>query len=59
MFFDRNIVSASNDGTIRVWDIASGFDVCFSRPGQPIVCMAKTDDNALFAAGLILPAANL
>lgn len=47
----KNIVSASKDGTIRVWDIATGYDVCFSRPGQPILCMAKTQDNAFFAAG--------
>jgi len=47
----RFIVSASADGTIRVWNILTGIDECFTRCEHPVSCLAKTPDNDVFAAG--------
>jgi len=47
----RYIVSASEDSTVRVWDLTTGYDVCYVRLQNPLTCMAKSQDNSLIAAG--------
>jgi WD40 repeat protein len=45
------IVSASQDGSIRVWDITTGLDQCFLRLGAALTCLAKSRDECTLAAG--------
>ena len=47
----RFVVSASHDGSIRVWDVRSGIDQCFLRLGQALTCLAKSRDERTLAAG--------
>jgi WD40 repeat protein len=45
------IVSASQDGTVRVWDVSSGLDQCFLRLPAPLTCMSKSQDESTIAVG--------
>jgi WD40 repeat protein len=47
----RYILSASEDSTVRVWDLTTGYDVCFIRLTNPLTCMAKSHDNRLVSVG--------
>lgn len=45
------IVSASQDGSVRVWDITTGLDQCFIRLDVALTCLAKSRDQRTLAAG--------
>lgn len=47
----RFVVSASQDGSVRVWDVRSGIDQCFLRLGSALTCLAKSRDEKTLAAG--------
>ena len=47
----RYFVSGSQDGSVRVWDVATGVDQCLLRLGPPLTCLAKSRDDSTIALG--------
>ena len=49
-FVDRRLVSAGDDGVLRVWDVASGSLLAQSPPGRQLTRLAVTPGGHLVAA---------
>lgn len=45
----RRAVSASEDSTLRVWDLESGKEVLRMDGGAPFMCCAVADNKLIFA----------
>eukprot|EP00961_Rhodomonas_salina_P271845 3672881-Rhodomonas_salina.1 len=47
----RYVVSAGEDGCVRVFDLRRGQESCYCEVGRELTCLAKTDDDSILAAG--------
>jgi WD40 repeat protein len=45
------LASASDDYTVRLWDVAAHKQLLVLRPGKPLWCVAFSPDGKLLAAG--------
>jgi WD40 repeat protein len=47
----KNIVSAGNDSTVRVWDAATGIEITHMTTGGPVYSMAFSPDGKYIVSG--------
>ncbi len=47
----RHVISAGEDGCVRVFDLLDGQESCYCEVGRALTCLTKTQDDSIVAAG--------